>query len=265
VSAAAAPMHGTAALTEVRLYGELGRRFGRVHRLAVGSIREAGQALAVIAPGFERFVLDYEPGFHCFVGDVGAEERGPEMLGAPVSASEAICIVPAVGGSKNNDGFTQVVIGVLLIAATVASSGSTTPYLSAFLASYGTQIGAALILGGTVQMLSSMKDERSSAAAESGSRNFSDAISVNPQGDPVPLTFGRCWVEGIVVSAGLLTEEMAVGAQPGDIGLHILPAEQPRDPLLTPEWTAPPGGDGGPSDPGGGDPGEGNPGESGQE
>ena len=37
----------TAALREIRLYGALGRRFGRIHRLAVDSVAEAMRAQAV--------------------------------------------------------------------------------------------------------------------------------------------------------------------------------------------------------------------------
>ena len=41
---------------EVRLYGVLGSRFGRVHQLAVRSGAEAIHALCVMVPGFRRFL-----------------------------------------------------------------------------------------------------------------------------------------------------------------------------------------------------------------
>ena len=40
----------------VRLYGKLGRLFGREHRLSVSSVREAIRALCIIIPGFELWL-----------------------------------------------------------------------------------------------------------------------------------------------------------------------------------------------------------------
>ena len=39
------------------MYGKLGTRFGRVHRLAVNSAAEAVRALCMIKPGFERELM----------------------------------------------------------------------------------------------------------------------------------------------------------------------------------------------------------------
>ena len=40
----------------VRLYGKLGKHFGREHRLSVSSVREAIRALCIMIPGFERWL-----------------------------------------------------------------------------------------------------------------------------------------------------------------------------------------------------------------
>lgn len=42
----------------VRLYGWLGRAFGREHRLAVASPAEAVRALCALLPGFEKALAD---------------------------------------------------------------------------------------------------------------------------------------------------------------------------------------------------------------
>src|SRR5574344_1910257 len=41
-------------LRTIRLYGKLGAKFGRVHRLAVSSCAEAMQALAVLLPAHKK-------------------------------------------------------------------------------------------------------------------------------------------------------------------------------------------------------------------
>ena len=63
-------MSGTAVLREVRLYGALGREFGRVFRLAVATPAEAVRALIAVLPGFERAFIgrDGRQGYHVFVG-----------------------------------------------------------------------------------------------------------------------------------------------------------------------------------------------------
>jgi predicted phage tail protein len=40
----------------IRLYGVLGATFGRVHKMAVETPREAIRALCIVIPGFERFL-----------------------------------------------------------------------------------------------------------------------------------------------------------------------------------------------------------------
>lgn len=40
----------------VRLYGKLGKLFGREHRLSVSSVREAIRALCIMVPGLERWL-----------------------------------------------------------------------------------------------------------------------------------------------------------------------------------------------------------------
>ena len=40
----------------VRLYGKLGKLFGREHRLSVSSVREAIRALCIMVPGLDRWL-----------------------------------------------------------------------------------------------------------------------------------------------------------------------------------------------------------------
>lgn len=45
-------------LTIIRLYGALGARFGRVHRLAVKTSAEAVKALSINLAGFESYLMN---------------------------------------------------------------------------------------------------------------------------------------------------------------------------------------------------------------
>ena len=44
-------------LREIRLYGHLGKKFGRIHRFAVESAQEAIMAMCMVLDGFERGVM----------------------------------------------------------------------------------------------------------------------------------------------------------------------------------------------------------------
>src|SRR3972149_784169 len=100
-----------ATLREVRLYGELGRRFGRLHRLAVTSAAEAVHALCVVLPGFERaFVGGGRGGYHVVVRRGAITVPGAR---ARVGGPEPIRIVPVVAGSKRG-GLLPILLGAAL-------------------------------------------------------------------------------------------------------------------------------------------------------
>lgn len=73
-------------LRTVRLYGKLGARFGRIHRLAVASAAEAVRALCALRPGFERELMTSREkgvGYAVFLGkkNLRAEQLGEKTDG----------------------------------------------------------------------------------------------------------------------------------------------------------------------------------------
>lgn len=226
-AAAAAP----SPLREVRLYGTLGRKFGRVHRLAVGSPREALQALAVVLPGFAQHLVEHsEPGYQVFLRKRGQNNVGPDKLDQPVSAREPICVVPVVAGAKSAGAF-QTILGIALIGLTFwnplgAFAGSFAPF-----AGVG-KLGAYLVLGGVVQMISAQSvggpDPKD---AGQPSYHFDGPVNATREGLPVPLRYGRTIFGPHVVSGGIVTEDIKPAAAPSPMPPATLPAEQPLDPI----------------------------------
>ena len=99
----------------VRLYGWLGRAFGREHRLAVASPAEAVRALCALLPGFEKALADSDERgvrFACFAGRRNLAE---DELGLPVG-DDAIRIAPVLAGAKSG-GLFQTILGAVLLAA----------------------------------------------------------------------------------------------------------------------------------------------------
>lgn len=207
-------------LREIRLYGVLGRKFGRVHRMAVGSVREAMQALAVVLPGFAQHLLDgRNPGYHIFLGKRGQNNVPEEQLDYPVSAREPICVVPVVQGAKS--GLFQTIIGAALLTVGFFTAN---PYLI--------NAGASLTLSGVVQMISAHRLGSPEPKAEGmPSYAFDGPVNVTQEGMPVPLRYGRVLCGASPISQGILTEDIVPAAAPAPMPPQTLPDHEPLNPI----------------------------------
>lgn len=197
-------------LREIRLYGELGRRFGRVHHMAVESIGEAIRALMANHKDFEHALIHSAPAYKVWSGSTRVSEV--EDVNLPTGQREVIRIAPVVAGAKSALG--TVLLGAALIAAAVfmpASIGAIGLFGSTTLASLVGSIGVSLALGGVVQMLSpSPQQDAGSQDNNQPSYVFNGAVNTSAQGHPVPVGYGRLIVGSAVISAGLSTEDIAV-------------------------------------------------------
>lgn len=194
-------------LREVRLYGRLGARFGRFHRLAVRSASEAIRALCVLLPGFERELADSEAHgvrFACFVGN---RNIGEDDMRDPVGG-DAIRIAPVLAGAKRA-GLFQTILGAVLVAAAVVYTGGVGAFSAGGLVGTTAMLGASLMLGGIVQMLSPQQKGLSAADSpqNGASYNFNGPVNTSAQGNPVPLLYGRMIVGSAVISAGIFAED----------------------------------------------------------
>ena len=197
-------------IRNVRLYGWLGTKYGRLHRFAVNSPAEAVRALASQFKGFEKDLLESKSkgcAFSVFLGKKNIGE--PDLLMPP--GAEDIRIAPVILGSKRG-GLFQVLLGAALIAGAAFYSGG---LAAAFTAKgfVGTTaiLGASLAFGGIVQLLSpqqgglSVKDSPDNGA----NYNFNGPVNTQAQGNPVPVLYGRMIVGGAVISAGIYAEDQA--------------------------------------------------------
>jgi len=191
-------------LREVRLYGRLGARFGRIHMLAVSSTAEAVRALCVLIPGFERALADSDAHgvrYACFLG---RRNIGEDQLQHPVGA-DSIRIAPVMAGAKRA-GLFQTVLGAVMIVvgAVLTYTGVGAPIGAAMM-----KMGAVLALGGVIQMLS--PQQRGLSAQDSpengASYNFNGAVNTSAQGNPVPVLYGRMICGSAVISAGIFAED----------------------------------------------------------
>lgn len=191
-------------MTRIELSGVLGKKFGKVHQRLISTIHEAGIALAATIPGFEKFMINSKAQGLTFAVFRGKKNIGQDDLGFPATG-EVIRIVPVVIGSKKA-GVLQTILGaVIIIASAIGSSFAHGNPVSAF----GFKMGAAMMLGGVVQMLSPQPAglARKESPENKASYAFGGVTNTASQGYPVSLLYGKRRIGGAIISAGIYVED----------------------------------------------------------
>ena len=189
----------------IKLYGILAKKFGKQFRLDVESTSEAMRALSVQVPGFEKFMIQAHKQGLAFAVFQDKNNIGESELNMSTS-SKVIKIVPRVIGSG---GATQIILGVVMIAAAFVTGGTS---LAAWGALQGALVGAGIgmIVGGVAQMLmpkvDNVQDENQDG--NKANKGFGGAVTTVSQGSPVPVLYGQREVGGFIASAGQYPEDL---------------------------------------------------------
>ncbi|MEL4885733.1 tail assembly protein [Pectobacterium betavasculorum] len=190
----------------IRLYGLLGAMFGRVHKLAVDTPKEAIKALSVVIPGFESYLNSSKQRGLTYAVFSGKRNIGIDELEAD-NGLEDIRIAPIIIGSKQA-GIFQVILGAIMIAAAFITGGTS-------IAAWGTMTsalavsGASMAIGGVIQMLSPQTKGLASKqdADNQASYAFGSVTNTAAQGYPVALAYGKPRIGGAIISAGIYVED----------------------------------------------------------
>lgn len=189
----------------IRLYGKLGARFGRSHRLAVSSVAEAVRALCAMLPGFEQFMLEAKEKHKLvFTVFVGRRNLVEDELKHPVD--DDIRIAPLICGSKQGGIFNAILGAVMVVVGVVALYFGQPWGLNLIYA------GAAMLVGGIAQMLAPQpKDPKAEDDADKkASYAFNGPVNTQAQGNPVPVFFGGPMKIGsAVISASIEAKDQA--------------------------------------------------------
>lgn len=190
-------------MSQIELGGALGKVFGRTHYRLISKICEVGTALSKTIPGFESYMISSQRRGLTFAIFKGKKNIGKDDLGFPVTG-EVIRIVPVIIGSKKA-GVLQTILGAVLVAVGVVLSFTPWAAASPFLYKFG----AAMMLGGVVQMLSPQPSGLASkqSADNRASYAFGGVTNTAAQGYPVPLLYGRRRIGGAIISAGIYVED----------------------------------------------------------
>lgn len=204
-------------LREVRLYGHLGERYGRVHRFAVRSVGEAVRALMANFPTFEADLIGSDPRETRYRVWFGARRLGREDL--QLGGSGVIRIAPALSGAKSRGTF-QIVLGIVLIAAGVlinySTYGAGSPLGNALISA-----GVALVLGGVIQLLMPLP-KADKPRDDPASSYFDGPVQTGSQGSAVPVLYGELYIGSVVISAGIDVEQVPVELPESKYGFGMM-------------------------------------------
>lgn len=194
-------------LKTVRLYGALGARFGRVHRLVIASPAEACRALSVILPGFEQYMQTAHLRGLRFAVFRGKKNIGQDEL-KHNSGEEDIRIAPVIAGSKRG-GVLQTILGAVLVVGALALGPVSVGAIAGSTAMSIGLMGGSMMIGGVVQMLSPQPGGLASRQDPDNAPSyaFGGPVNTTAMGNPVGLLYGEREIGGAIVSAGIYTND----------------------------------------------------------
>lgn len=188
----------------IRLYGQLGARFGRVHKLNVQSPAEAVKALCVMIDGFENYMLTSRSKGMVFAVLKGKHHVAQSDL-AINSGEFDIRIAPVMVGAKKA-GLFQVIVGAVLVVA-----GAVATYFGGGAVGVPMmKFGAMLMLGGVVQMLAPQPKGLKTRQDPDNTPSYAFGGPVNSTalGNPVAILWGEREIGGNIISAGIIANEV---------------------------------------------------------
>ncbi len=201
-------------MIEVKLLGELGRKFGRYYRFAAESPREVMSALTNQLVGFKEYMVTaHERGIGFKVVNEDPEGMDYENLLMPC---QRMIIAPIISGSGGGVG--RILAGVALVAlafipgvgtAALATIGTTKILAGSLLFSLGTS----LVLSGVAALLSPQQAiaNNTTDTERKESFLFDRAAELTTQGNPVPILYGRFLAASpLIISASLTTQQVPV-------------------------------------------------------
>ncbi|MGE2187882.1 phage tail protein [Enterobacter hormaechei] len=196
-----------ARLTTIRLYGALGARFGRVHKLAVQTSAEAVKALCINFGGLEDYLMNAKKNGMTFAVFRGKRNIGVDDFKA-LSGDTDIRIAPVMEGAKKA-GIFQTILGAVMVVAGIVVSGLS--------AGWAGPVGGAMIsagigmmAGGIYQMLSPQPKGLQGRDDPDNKPSYAFGGSVNTlaMGNPVALLYGEREIGGAIISAGIVAEDI---------------------------------------------------------
>ena len=197
-------------LRTVRLYGALGKKYGRVHKMYVNSVGEAIRLLCANYKDFRQHIQDNADkiaGYEVWDGSRNLGEEDKEEFHK--TGQGDIKIIPRIRGAGRA---AKIVVGVILLVVAYFTGGSTAGTAMYYLSSAAAAMGTSLILSGIIGLMTKTASGSSIDSEEDNTQSylFSGTLNTTKQGNPVFIAYGTHLLGSQVVSASLATSEVPV-------------------------------------------------------
>ena len=202
-------------LIEVKLLGELGRRFGRSYSFVASSPKEIISALSNQIEGFKDYLRQAHEngiGFRLVDGNADGMAYEEVMMGC-----KQLIIAPIVTGGG---AVGRILLGVALVALAFVSFGgafagfaaATATKAAGFAVGSGIlfNLGISLVLTGVASLLTPPV-EQPKETERKDSFLFDRATELTTQGQPVPLLYGKFLAASpLIISSAITTQQVPV-------------------------------------------------------
>ena len=196
-------------LIEVKLIGELGRRFGRSYSFVASSPREVISALSNQIAGFKDYLCGaHERGIGFRLVDGDAEGMGYEeaMMGC-----KQLIIAPVITGGGT---IGKILLGVALVALAFVSFGAGSAFAGFAAGKFAIgsgilfSLGTSLVISGIASLLTPPV-EQPRETERKDSFLFDRATELTTQGQPVPLLYGKFLAASpLIISSAITTQQV---------------------------------------------------------
>ena len=189
----------TQKLIDIKLGLSLGRKFGKIHQMAVNSVPEAMRALCSQIPAFKEFMSSHVGQNTRYAVFVDGKNVNEHQI-SDFSAVQEIRILPIPQGRKSG-GLFQTILGSALITVGIFTGQI-----------YLVGAGVSLAAGGISQLLSPQATglkTQNNQTSNRASYAFGSAVNTVAAGYPVCLPYGYRTVGGSVFSAGSYSEDIS--------------------------------------------------------
>lgn len=201
-------------MVQVKFYGDLKRFADSPIELDVDTFSELMSGLLTQIKGLREYLKK-----GCYKVRIGKNTYLNEnQVKADIDFKSdcTIHFTPVIAGAGKGVGIGQIIVGVVLIAASWYAGGAAGwSYLGAqgFAgATMAFTVGASLIVSGAISLLTptpSMGDQKIKEGEKNQSTSFSNLKNLTPQGRPIPLLYGRMMTSLVLVSQGVETYDDA--------------------------------------------------------
>ena len=191
----------------IRLYGELGEKFGTEYTWDVKNVKEAISLLCANFKEFKQHLIDSDTrlaGYEVWSGDFNLSGDSAEEF--CINGSGDIRIVPVIKGAS---AVARIIVGVVILAFAWWNPLGWAAGSALMGATVG--IGASLVVGGVIELLSP-KPKLSGITSQDSNESylFNGTYNSTKQGTPIGLGYGEMIVGSSVVSQSITISEIPV-------------------------------------------------------